>query len=102
MMTGVQRAKQFAPFSALKGMDEALLAMERVKVEKVVPASDEVERIDRIIRGLSVGDNVFVRAWDGDGYANFTGVFGGVDTVRCVIFVGGRAVDLDGVIAVRG
>ena len=57
-MSVADRAKQFAPFSALKGLDEALRQKERVFVEKPELSDEAAEEISRKLMELSVGMRV--------------------------------------------
>lgn len=50
------RAKQFMPFAALKGFEEALSLRERRFQQKAALDEEEIEKIDRILNKLSVGD----------------------------------------------
>ena len=43
------RAKQFMPFAALKGLPDALAAKEKIVVEKIELSSDMEEELDRKI-----------------------------------------------------
>ena len=49
------RAKQFMPFAALKGLPDALAAKEKIVVEKIELSSDMEEELDRKMHGLCKG-----------------------------------------------
>ena len=61
-MSKEQRAKQFLPFSALKGYEEALRSEEirHDMIKKPVLAEEAEEEIDRALRMASEGDRVSV------------------------------------------
>lgn len=59
-MSVADRAKQFAPFSALKGLDEALRQKERVFVEKPEFSDEAAEELSRKLAKISVGMRVCV------------------------------------------
>ena len=48
-MSRVQRAKQFAPFSALKGLEEALAEKEREYEPQAELSDDAAEELDRCL-----------------------------------------------------
>jgi len=48
-----ERAKIFAPFDALKGFQEALLAEEFVPTPKIELSEDQIEEIDMKLRQIS-------------------------------------------------
>ncbi len=57
MMTRAERAKQFAPFDAMKGLQEALRDREErhLRVERRELSEETAERISRIIMRLRCG-----------------------------------------------
>ena len=50
------RAKQFMPFAALKGFEAALSLQEKKTQQKAALDEEEVEKINRILNKLTVGD----------------------------------------------
>ena len=51
----IDRAKQFMPFAALKGFNEALLEKEKIKVDKIYLCEDAIILIDNILKSLKIG-----------------------------------------------
>ena len=72
-MSRVQRAKQFAPFSALKGLEEALAEKEREYEPQAELSDDAAEELDRCLRELQKGTGVTGKYFRG----------GGEETRRC-------------------
>lgn len=68
------RAKQFIPFDAVKGLQEALREKERIIVPKIELAEDYREELDRIIRMLKVTDMVTVVYFHDSEYVKITGL----------------------------
>lgn len=68
------RAKQFMPFDAVKGLQEALREKERIIVPKVELAEDYREELDRITRMLKVTDMVTVIYFHDSEYVQITGL----------------------------
>lgn len=67
-MNRQDRAKQFMPFAALKGYEEALRQRENSPEPRIVLGEDGAEELDRKLRSLSVGDSVRVRHYRRRGY----------------------------------
>ena len=59
-MDRAQRAKQFAPFAALKGFEEALREKERIIVPKVELYEEKKAEIDSILRNKKKQDSITV------------------------------------------
>ena len=76
-MSRVQRAKQFAPFSALKGLEEALAEKEREYEPQAELSDDAAEELDRCLRELQKGTAVTVKDYRGGGYGGGKGIFPG-------------------------
>ena len=55
------RAKQFMPFAALKGYEEALRQREDKPQQRIILGEDEAEELDRKLRSLTVGSRVKIR-----------------------------------------
>ena len=74
------RAKIFAPFDALKGLQDALRGQERivVRMEKKELLPDQAELIDRQLHSLQTGDLIEIIYYDGDSYVKKTGLVSGI------------------------
>ena len=57
-MNNGQRAKQFMPFAALKGFEEAVKAQERLKEPKVILGEDARQELNFRLQGVQPGDRV--------------------------------------------
>lgn len=73
------RAKQFAPFAALKGFDEALRAKEKIIVEKPRLSEEERDELDRNLHIIERGNLVKVNYYEDDECLEMTGVLSKVD-----------------------
>ena len=78
-MSRVQRAKQFAPFSALKGLEEALAEKEREYEPQTELSDDAAEELDRCLRELQKGTAVTVKYYCDGGYELVNGIFRGIN-----------------------
>ncbi len=63
-MTIEERAKQFMPFSALKGLDEALAKKEQQFTQRHELCDDESEIINGILSKLKICDKVCITYYD--------------------------------------
>lgn len=68
-----KRAKQFIPFAALKGFEEALLAREKITVEKIELSEERKEELDKVLRSLEIGSIITVTYFYKDEYLKKTG-----------------------------
>ena len=59
-MTVADRAKQFAPFSALRGLPEELAQKERIYQPRKILSSDMAEQLDRMLQTVHPGHMVTV------------------------------------------
>ena len=59
-MAREDRAKQFAPFDALTGLQKVLREKERVVVPRPELSEDKKEELDRILSGVRPGDMLTV------------------------------------------
>ena len=68
-----ERAKQFAPFSPLRGLHEALSRVERVVVPKVELSEEMEEALNRALHSIEKGDMVTVIYYSDEEYVQMTG-----------------------------
>lgn len=55
-MTNAERAKQFMPFAAVRGYEEAMEAREFVRVERKILGEDAQAELDAQLRSINRGD----------------------------------------------
>lgn len=63
-----ERAKIFAPFSPLRGLDEAYKAKERVVIPKAELLCDRIEEINIKLQSLQAGSFIKVTYYSEGGY----------------------------------
>ena len=81
-MPASERAKQFMPFAAVKGLEEALAAKECVTVERGEPSEDAVEELNRKLQQLRVGEVATAEYHTGSDYRRITGMVAKIDPVE--------------------
>lgn len=77
-MSNVGRAKQFAPFAALKGHEMELAKKREVIEERIELAEDEAEYINEVLGNLNVGDEVQITHYNRNEYVT---TFGSVEKI---------------------
>lgn len=75
------RAKQFLPFAALVGLDDALAAKRRVSEARRELAEDEAALLSDKLFNISKGDTVRVTYYDTDRYITCEGEVASIDKV---------------------
>lgn len=82
------RAKQFMPFDALKGFQEALREKERVTEPRKTLPQDWEEELDRRLRRICRGDFVTAEYFRDGQYLKITGEVSGIDQTAGVLKIG--------------
>lgn len=100
-MTREERAKQFAPFAALKGFEEALRAAECRPEEKICLAEDARQEMDRQLQELRPEEAIQVCYYSGGRYEQARGPFRGLDPLSRQLRLGRRNIPLDDLYQLR-
>ena len=74
-----ERAKQFMPFAALKGLPEALQKMERIIVPKIELSEEMIAEIDYKIQQIRTGDIITITHFSEGEYLKTTGMVAKID-----------------------
>lgn len=84
MVSRVERAKQFLPFDALKGLQEALREREKQLeyVEKVELSDEEIEKLSEKLQMLEIGSWVRVKYYCNKMYKEICGNVKIVDSIK--------------------
>ncbi|MGN1154583.1 MAG: YolD-like family protein [Agathobacter sp.] len=73
------RAKQFIPFSALKGYEEALRAKEKVVVPKIELSDEKKEELNRKLQQVQKNDMITVVYFHQNEYLQMEGMVSRID-----------------------
>lgn len=79
-MSTTDRAKQFMPFSALKGLSEALAEKEKMIVPKRELSEEYKKELDYKFRQIRHKDIVSIIYYHNDNYIKITGMVSKIDT----------------------
>lgn len=85
-MSREERAKQFMPFSALKGYEEAI-RKKRIVVPKVELSEDKKEDLDRVLQQIAPKDMVRVVYFEDGEYLDITGMVSRMDVNAGILTV---------------
>ncbi len=89
------RAKQFAPFSALKGLEEALKEKERQIVPQKELSEESAALLTRKLTALKAGDFVCVTYFSDGAYISQTGIVSKIDAVFRTLTVVKTVIPID-------
>ena len=91
-----QRAKQFMPFAAVKGLEKAILEQEQLlnKVEQVEVGEEKEQEINEKLNHLEKGDMVSVCFCSDGQYRTIQGSFKHFDLMRSAIVVSGITIPI--------
>jgi len=89
-----ERAKQFAPFAALKGFEEAIQAKEKVVAEAPYLTEDDKNALDVAVHTVKFGDIAKVKYYIDGEYIEKTGVVTRVDIDAGLIKIINTKIDL--------
>lgn len=79
-MDNAQRAKQFMPFAALKGFEEAVKAQERPREPRVILGEDARQELNFKLQGILPGDRVRAEYYYESRYITVRGRVRKIDT----------------------
>lgn len=96
------RAKQFMPFSALKGLDEVLRTKEKIVVPKVELSPEMAEELDYKMHLLEKGKMVTVIYFSNGEYVKVTGLVARIDETSRVIQIVNTKVRFDDILDICG
>lgn len=74
-----ERAKQFMPFAAVKGLEEALAAKEKIKIPKRELSEEMTGKLDQTLQSLKRGQLVTVIYYQEEEYLQLTGLVAKLD-----------------------
>ena len=94
------RAKQFMPFAALRGYEEALRAKERIVVDRKELSEEQKEELDKVIHVIKKQDIVTVVYFESDEYLKVTGMVSKIDMDGRYIKVVNTKVEFDNIYSI--
>jgi hypothetical protein len=80
-----KRAAQFLPFQAVKGLDEALLAKEKIKVPKIELSDEMAEELNKKMHNIKKGSIITCVYFNKDEYLKVTGMVARFDEISRIL-----------------
>lgn len=96
------RAKQFMPFDALKGLRTALAEKERIIVEKRELSDEQKEELDRKLKRIEKQDIITVEYFDNGEYVRVTGMVSGLDLSGRILKIVNQKISFDVISDLQG
>lgn len=101
-MSREDRAKQFMPFAALKGYEEALRQKEKIIVSRMELSEEYKEELDRKLRQVKKNDMITVIYFHKNEYLKQTGMVSRIDETARVLCVVNNKILFDDIFDVSG
>lgn len=95
------RAKQFMPFSALKGLDEALRTKEKIVVPKVELSPEMAEELDYKMHLIEKGKVTTIIYFSSGEYVKVTGLVARIDQTSRVIQIVNTKIRFDDILDIN-
>lgn len=87
MVSRVSRAKQFLPFDALKGFQEALREKEKEYEERKELSEESLKELDNIFNRIEIGSNIKIMYYNQGKYDELKGIVTKIDCVKRKILI---------------
>lgn len=96
------RAKQFVPFAAVKGFEEALRAKERIVVEKIELSEERKAELDYKLHQVRKNDIITVVYFEKDEYIKVEGMVARFDTDARILKIVNTKIPFDDIYELSG
>ena len=96
-----ERAKQFAPFSALTTLGKALAEKERIIVKQAEISEEKAEEINRKLKEIKTGEIVNLVYFDTDEYVEITGMVAKINFDERTIRIVNKVIDFDKILKIN-
>ena len=101
-MSREERAKQFMPFAALKGYQEALRKKEKIVMPKMELSEDYKETLDRRLRQVRKNDIITVVYFSRNEYLKKTGMVSRIDETARILCIVNTKIIFDDIYEISG
>ena len=101
-MDNVQRAKQFLPFAALKGLERAIEERGKETEARIILGEDAQAELDLKLQRLKKGDTVSIRHYSGQRYESSFGQLKKIDLIQRQLLLGETRIAFDDILGVGG
>ena len=97
-LTIPDRAKQFMPFAALKGLPDALALKEKITVPKIELSEEMAQILDQEMHKLSKGSVATVVYFHKDEYIQITGMVARIDETGRILQIVNTKIPFDDIL----
>lgn len=97
----IERAKQFMPFSPLKGYDELLMERTLVKSDKIEISEEKAKEINDILSVIKKKDLINIVYYDKNSYKELKGLVSNIDDVDKIIKVIKTQINFDDIYSIE-
>lgn len=99
-MSIADRAKQFAPFAALRGLDAALHAREKIIVDKIELSEELLSELDYKMHLIKKGDRATIVYFEKGEYIKISGIVSRIDETSRIIQIVTKKISFDDIYSV--
>ncbi|MBE0450247.1 MAG: YolD-like family protein [Clostridia bacterium] len=96
-----ERAKQFLPFAAVKGLTEALEKKEKVALSKTEISEDLAAELNEKIHKVKKASIVTITYFYNDDFIELTGAVDQIDSAYRTIQIGDNFIDMDDILGIN-
>lgn len=98
-----QRAKQFAPFDALKGFKEAIRDVndQMELVDRITLSEEQLDKLDEVVHSLIKGERITITYYHKGRYLKLSGVFTKIDEVEKKMMMASESFKLADIIEIQ-
>ena len=97
----IERAKQFMPFSPLKGYDELLMERTLVKSDKIEISEEKSKEINDILSVIKKKDLINIVYYDKNSYKELKGLVSNINDVDKIIKVIKTQINFDDIYSIE-
>lgn len=101
-MTREERAKQFMPFAALKGYEEALRRKEKIVVPRMELSEEYRELLDQKLRQVKKNDMITVVYFFQNEYLELTGMVSRLDKTARILQIVNTKIYFEDIFDIKG
>lgn len=96
-----ERAKQFLPFAAVKGLNETLERKEKVVTKRIDMTEERAMMLDEKLNVMKLGDCIEVIYYERDRYVTVSGPVSGVDSIYKRLKIGDKSILFEDILEVN-
>lgn len=98
MQNNLERARQFLPFAALVGFNDAIKNVEKQSIMKKDLSVDYIEYLNQKISKLNKGNNVKIKHYYNDEYIETIGIIKKIDINYKTIYLLNTQINFDNIL----